>query len=144
MTKNVPSSTLSRRGFLAAQGGLLAVGAAPLANASTQKTWPRVTQQDLSPLCGETFTAKFADGSRHRLKLVEAEKSRSGWRRPLHLKRAEGVTLSFKASDAAIEKFSEQDGDILQISHSSLGKTEAFFTAVPLKSGKVRLEAVFN
>ena len=139
------SIKLSRRGFMAAQAGVVAVGASGAASAavfSRPVSWATMTRKDLSPLIGETFTARTEDGQKFDLKLVDAELVKSGWHRPMDLARREGVVAVFDSPHAA--KLAEAGHQTVRLHHPQLGSAEIFLGAVPSRSKGHLIEAIFN
>lgn len=142
--RNMKSMNLSRRGFLAAQTCVAAGAVSGLAHAERSATWQTATPKEMNLLKKDKFRARFEDGTQTVLTLAETQSCRSGWARPLHLRRREGVTLSFECDASMAAKFESEETSTLTIEHQTLGRADLFLTAVPMKSGKIRLEAVLN
>lgn len=133
---------LNRRLFMAGQASLVTLGAVGVAGASSNSSWKTLGHKDLKPLIGDSFTARTEAGDSMTLKLVDSSPVKSGWHRPAHLKRREGVVATFESSGAAA--FAEAGDQLVAMNHKELGRFDVFLSATQKKSGGFEMEVVLN
>ncbi|MEP3892155.1 MAG: hypothetical protein ABJN69_16980 [Hellea sp.] len=136
------SPKLNRRLFMAGQASFATLGAAGVAGASTHSSWKTLGHKNLEPLIGDKFTARTEAGDIMTLKLVDSSPVKSGWHRPVHLKRREGVVATFESNGAAA--YAEAGDRVVTMTHKELGRFDVFLSATQKKSGGFELEVVLN
>ncbi len=142
MTKTLK---IGRRSFLAGQACAIGAASAGVANAGTNDgnmTWQRAAKPQFSKLVGETFEAKTETGETIQMKLREAVAGKSGWHRPIWLKRSEGVSLAFDSPQ--IEALVEQGSQVVTVTHAALGTADVYIDVMPRRRGGHELEVILN
>lgn len=113
-----------------------------LSNAGYTPTWDNVLSGDMSAFKQDSFWGLADDGTRLELSLLATEAVNFGAALPRHLKRREGVSLTFTSPQ--IDWFIENGAQNITIGHAVLGHSTFFINPVPTRSGSYTLEVVIN
>ncbi|MEQ3744853.1 MAG: hypothetical protein ABNH53_01290 [Henriciella sp.] len=140
------SMKLGRRAFLVGQACVVGATAAGTAQAGTSAdrnlTWERAAKPQFKHMIGDKFEAQTASGAKVELQLRLVEASRSGWKRPLHLARSEGVSLVFDSPE--MDAIAAEGSQNIQVKHAKLGAFEAYVDVMPRRRGGHELEMILN
>lgn len=144
------SSTVDRRGFIAANVAIAGAATLPqVAAAATEAVdgvkpmnWAQATATQMVDLIGERFRVTTPEGEHLVVQLAHVDSIYSGIDRPEGLPRSEGVSLLFQSADMAPMV---QCGHVMhRFSHPRLGAADLLAGPVCNRDGSHLIELVLN